>query len=298
MFKVEQKYKNHNASLYAVEYSNKRNLLFTGGADRVVASWDLNKQENTPLTIKTDSAILNLKLLNNEQHLFIGLFNGNFHIINLETKTEEKFFPYHKQGVFGTAYLPSANLLFVGAGDGTLSVWNTLSFQLIKNYKLSEGKIRALEPIGHDVFIGTSEGQIFRIGKDDVGKAQLVYQHDSAVYCLSYHKQKDVLLIGDKQAYLSGVKIDSNSTFNKVISIPAHNWPIYQIEFINENEFATCSRDKIVKIWNATSLEPKQRLCFPEHKGHLNSINNLKYISTEERLVSVGDDKQIVVWKK
>jgi hypothetical protein len=42
----------------------------------------------------------------------------------------------------------------------------------------------------------------------------------------------------------------------------------------------------------------KQRLSFPEHKGHLNSINNLQSIPLRNSLASVGDDKQICIWSK
>lgn len=298
MFELEQKFKKHSASLYASIFSKVHNLLFTGGADRVVASWDLDEKENTALSIKTDSAILNLNLLNNEKHLFIGLFNGNFHIINLEDKKEERFFPYHKSGVFGSCYVAEQSLLVVGAGDGTISIWNTDNFELLKNYKLAEGKIRAITQIGEAVFIGTSEGQILRIRFEDLGKAEVVYQHSSAIYCLAAYDDKKVLLFGDKDAHLTGITNLEEAVLKQVISIPAHNWPIYAIKTLLNGTIATCSRDKIVKIWDAKSLEVNQRLCFPEFKGHLNSINNLAYDVTNDRLISVGDDKQICVWKR
>ena len=67
---------------------------------------------------------------------------------------------------------------------------------------------------------------------------------------------------------------------------------------VNGEEFVTCSRDKILKIWDASSMKVKQRLCFPEFQGHLNSVNNLVSIPSINSIVSVGDDKQICVWEK
>lgn len=295
MYELKKKYIKHSGSLYAVVFSEKYNLLFTGGADKIVATWDLDQDENTPFSIKTDSAVLNLQLLNNEQHLFIGLFNGNFHVIDLESKQEVKFFPYHKSGIFSTCYLEGEELLFVGAGDGTVSIWNTKEFELIKNYKISDGKIRAIKAVDQLVYIGNSEGQIFKIELSDLGKANLFSNVKYAIYSLEYLPSKNALLIGDKNAHLTALSLETSKT---VLSIPAHNWPIYGIEWLNENEFATCSRDKIVKIWDANSMEVKQRLCFPEHKGHLNSINNLVAIPSKKMLVSIGDDKHICVWSQ
>lgn len=294
MYRLQKKYKKHNGSLYAVTYSEKHQLLFTGGADKIVATWDLKKDENTPFSIKTDSAILNLQLLNDDTHLFIGLFNGNFHIIDLVSRQEVKFFPYHKSGVFSSFYLDEKNLLFVGAGDGTLSVWNTNNFELIKNYKISNGKIRAIQSIGERVLIGNSEGQIFSVDLKDVSKATLFSKIDHPIYCMTYLPLKNSLLIGDKNAHLTILNLNFGV---QVVSIAAHNWPVYGVVRLNDVEFATCSRDKIVKIWDSNSLEVKQRLCFPTHKGHLNSVNNMVAIPSQNLLVSVGDDKQICVWE-
>lgn len=300
MYQLLKKYKKHSGSLYAVAYSKKLGLLFTGGADKIVATWDLDADENTPFSIKTDSAVLNLRLLNDEKHLFVGLFNGNFHVIDLETKQEIKFFPYHKSGVFSTCYIESQDILFVGAGDGTMSIWDTKTFELIKNFKISDGKIRAIQAYNVEgdegcVFIGTSEAKVYKIDFQDLGKAELFYKHDQPIYCLSFHPAKHALLIGDKNAHLTAVETKSAQA---VLSLAAHNWPIYAIEWISDDVFATCSRDKIVKIWDGNALEVKQRLSFPDHKGHINSINNLLYIPSEEKLVSIGDDKQICIWGK
>lgn len=295
MFELNHKYKQHSASLYAIAYSPIQDLLFTGGGDKVVATWDLNKQENTPFSIKTKSAILNLKFINNYSQLFLGLFNGDFHIIDTTSRQEIKYFPYHKGGVFSSCYVPEHELLFVGAGDGTLSIWNTRSFELMQNYKICEGKIRAIHQVKENVYIGTSDGEILEIQLQDLSKAVKLCTLDSPIYCISFHLEKNALIIGDKNAHLQFFHLTENKV---ILSLPAHNWPIYGITWIDEKTFATCSRDKIIKVWDANTLEVIQRLSFPDHKGHLNSINNLMYIPEKSSLISVGDDKQICVWKK
>lgn len=295
VYKLIKKYKKHNGPLYAVAFSKKHNLLFTGGSDKVVATWDLEKEENTPLTIKTDSAILNFQLLNEEKQLFIGLFSGNFHVIDLETRKEISVFSNHKLGVFTSSYMQSYNRLIVGAGDGSLSIWDTKKNKLLKTHQLSNGKIRAIQVVGKEVFVGNSKGQIFNFNISNLEEVSLFITLKHPVFCLNYFLDKNSLLIGDKNAHLTSVAIKSK----KVIDcIPAHNWPIYRIEWLNGKEFVTCSRDKILKIWDASSMKVKQRLCFPEFQGHLNSVNNLVSIPSINSIVSVGDDKQICVWGK
>ena len=295
MYKLIKKYKKHNGPLYAVAFSKKYNLLFTGGSDKIVATWDLEKEENTSLTIKTDSAVLNFQLLNEDKHLFIGLFSGHFHVIDLETRKEISFFSNHQKGVFSSSYMQSYNRLIVGAGDGSLSIWDTKKNKLLKIHQLSNGKIRAIQVVGREVFIGNSKGQVFNFNISNFEEVSLFITLKHPVFCLNYHLDKNSLLIGDKNAHLTSVDIKSKKVID---SIPAHNWPIYRIEWLNEEEFVTCSRDKILKIWDASSMKVKQRLCFPEFQGHLNSVNNLVSIPSINSIVSVGDDKQICVWEK
>lgn len=295
MYKLIKKYKKHSGPIYAVTFSKRYNLLFTGGSDKVVATWDIEKEENTPLTIKTDSAVLNLQLLNEDKQLFIGLFNGDFHVIDLETRKEISFYSNHKLGVFTSLYMQSHKRLIVGAGDGSLSIWDTKAFKLLKTHQLSNGKIRAIQAIGQEVFIGNSKGQIFKFNISLQEEISLFKTLKHPIFCLNYFGSKNTLLVGDKNAHLTSIDLSTNEV---VSSIPAHNWPIYRIEWLSREEFVTCSRDKILKIWDASSFKVKQRLCFPEFQGHLNSVNNLVSIPSINSIVSVGDDKQICVWTK
>lgn len=295
MYKLLQKYNKHTGPIYAVAFSKKHSLLFTGGSDKIVATWDLEKGENTPLSIKTDSAVLNFQLLNDEKQLFIGLFNGDFHVVDIDTRKEISYFSSHKLGVFASCYLANSNLLFVGAGDGTLSIWDTKGFKLLASHQVGKGKIRAIQSVGDDVFIANSQGQIFTINLFTIEEYSLFTTIDHPIFCLNNFPSNNSLLIGDKNAHLTEIEIASKQIIK---SIPAHNWPIYRVEWLNENEFVTCSRDKILKIWDATSMKVKQRLCFPDFQGHLNSVNNLVSIPSIESIVSVGDDKQICHWRK
>ena len=184
-------------------------MLFTGGSDKVVATWDLDKEENTPLSIKTDSVILNFQLLNDEKHLFIGLFSGDFHVIDLDTQKEIRYFSGHKLGAFASCFIANSNLLFVGAGDGTLSIWDTKGFQLLASHHLGAGKIRAIQSVGNDVFIANSQGQIFTINLFAIEEYSLFTTINHPIFCLNSFSSNNSLLIGDKNAHLTEIEIES-----------------------------------------------------------------------------------------
>ena len=295
MYGLNQKHKKHNGPLYAVTYSERHKLLFTGGSDKIVAAWDLEKGENVPLSIKTESAILNFQLLNDDKHLFIGLFNGDFYVIDIDSRKEVIYSSDHKLGVFCSCYIKKRNMLFVGSGDGKLTIWDVAKNTLLQIHQFGKGKIRAIHNVDENVFIGNSEGEIFQINIFNLSSSDLFAEIQYPIFCLNSNVNNDVLLVGDKNAHLSGIDILTKTVIQ---SIPAHNWPIYKIEWLNPDEFATCSRDKIIKIWDAKSFKVKQRLCFPEFAGHINSVNNLVSIPSIKSVVSIGDDKQICLWKK
>ncbi|MFT6747136.1 MAG: WD40 repeat protein [Glaciecola sp.] len=289
---LEKKILQHAGSLYAVCYSKKLDLIFTGGVDNVVASWNPRTFENTDFSIKTKSTILNLTIAN-EKHLVIGLFNGDIHIIDLVARKEIKYITYHKKGVFAARYNAANNCLIVGSGDGKLSIWNCDNYELLLSKQISESKIRAIEIHDDSAFIGTTEGVMYTI---DINNLQLVATqqvNEEGINSLCYLPQKDAILIGGKDAHL---KVFSLVKKSAVLDIAAHNWAIYKLIIIDGSLYS-CSRDKTIKQWDVDTLELSKRYSYPEFKAHTHSVNNMAYVSKHNFLISVGDDKAICYWK-
>lgn len=292
-FKLIKKINQHSGSLYALAYWKSKNLLLTGGADKIVASWDLTSFENTPFSIKTNSAILSLYITPDEKYLLIGLFNGNFHVIDLQTRNEIKFIPFHKTGLFAISYSEQNNKLILGSGDGTYSIWNTQDFSLLDKGKLAFGKIRAIEQQEGKAILGTSEGNIVEINLQTFEVVNRFQLPENSIFSLLFYPQKNVWLVATKSAFIHAVNLDQQK---EIFSFPAHNWPVYKMEWIGDAYIASCSRDKTIKLWNAKNLEIHQRLEFNPHKSHTHSINNLQYIPSIKNLISIGDDKSICIW--
>ena len=119
-----------------------------------------------------------------------------------------------------------------------------------------------------------------------------IQAHKEGATAVAWHPTKPVLLSSGKDAMLRAFSTEEND--KELIALPAHEFAIYAIAFSPDNQhFATASRDKSIKIWDTTSLEVIQRL---DHKigGHNYSVNDL--IWTENKLISVGDDRKLIVW--
>jgi WD40 repeat protein len=102
----------------------------------------------------------------------------------------------------------------------------------------------------------------------------------------------DYYLVGDYDGYLYLIDLKNNLISSK---IPAHKGAIYSILKINDQYFATCSRDKTIKIWCIETMNVIQKLEL-KTGGHKNSVNRL-ILFGEKLLVSCSDDSRIIVWK-
>lgn len=282
----------HAGSLYAVCYSKKLDLIFTGGVDNIVASWDPITFENTDFSIKTSSTIVSLTVVN-EDHLMIGLFNGDIHIIDLLNRKEIKFITHHKNGIYASLYIPQKNMLVLGSGDGMLSIWDGDNYDLLLSKNLSDAKIRAIANDGEEVYIGTSEGGLYLIDTNELTLKKSYQINNEGINSLCLLPEKNAMIIGGKNAHLN---VFSFAKGEVILDIPAHNWAIYKLLLIDDVLYS-CSRDKCIKEWDSQSLDLIKRYSYPEYKAHTHSVNNMIYIKEHNYLVSVGDDKSICYWK-
>ena len=59
---------------------------------------------------------------------------------------------------------------------------------------------------------------------------------------------------------------------------------------------ASCSLDKSIKLWDATTLTLLRVLDRARAAGHGTSVNRLVWPGAENRLVSCSDDRSLAVW--
>ena len=118
------------------------------------------------------------------------------------------------------------------------------------------------------------------------------HQKDFSVNTVVYSPDEKFLLSGSRDAHLN---IFSSDNYSLVKSIPAHNYAIYDIAFhFSQKIFATASRDKTIKLWDAETFEVIERLDKEQYNGHTHSVNRLLWM--ENNLISSGDDRSIIVW--
>ncbi len=196
---------------------------------------------------------------------------------------------------------PDGTNILQGHEGGTFLIGPTLSAGAdgrLRQWRTGEavmevpGRIRCLltDEAGH--WVGTHHGRIHSTAKGEVLEA-----HDGSVRGLmNWPGKPAVASVGNDG--LMKLWSTSERPWSPLLSIEAHKGAIYRIQASPCGQWvATASRDKSVAIWSAATLDLEARLQGPGMKGHTRSVNALVWLN-ENTLVSGGDDRRILVWRK
>jgi WD40 repeat protein len=270
-------------------------FAYTGSADRFVTRWDLTSGLQDKFAIKMDHSIYKIEFIAPEL-LIVALSNGAFHIFDVSARIELKHFKQHIHPIFSVAVNSVKSHFYLGDSDGNFSVWNNESFELLLFLPLSCGKIRdiSVSKDGAHILLSCQDGTTRVFDSIGFNEIHTIETHKEGATIAKFHELfHDLILTGGKDAHL---KIWNWKTEELIKNIPAHNYVIYSILFMNQgNEFVTGSRDKTIKIWDSSSYTVKQRLD-TKVGGHKHSVNSLTKTS-ESSFVSTSDDKTLISWK-
>jgi WD40 repeat protein len=257
----------------------------------------MDNPEQGNLIARAADSIYAICFLSDSNELLIGQAKGEIHVIDLSTNQEKKLLKVNDKGVFSISENRLKNKIYVLGGDGVLSVLNTKDYSLIAKKKISTMKLRSVffDESSNKLFIGCGEGVVTVFDDDSM---DLLYSNQISNNGFSINTMIDFsdeqILCGGRDAHLKWIQKNDLSIID---ALPAHNYAIYKISFSpDKNLFATASRDKTLKIWDAETNQITQRI-EQASDGHLNSVNTILWMD-DHTLVSAGDDRSINIWRK
>ena len=295
-FKLHHRCLGHTSGVYDLIKLSDKSFLSASG-DRLVVSWNIDQPEQGNLIARASDSIYSICYLEGKNELLIGQAKGEIHVIDLSNNQEKRLLKINDKGIFSIVENKSKSKVYVLGGDGVFSVLSSIDYSLIFKRKISTMKLRSVffdEELNR-TFVGCGEG-MFYVFDDDTMEVtysnQLSKQGFSVNAIINY--TDEILLCGGRDAHLRWV---DKKDYTVVNAIPAHNYAIYKISFSPDKKvFATASRDKILKIWDANTNQVIQRI-EQSSDGHLNSVNTLLWMDNNT-LISAGDDRSINVWTK
>lgn len=282
----------HSGAVYDI--AAKEDFLYSCSADKFVTRWSISTGEQDSFAIKASSAVYSIALIMHDNELWIGLANGDVHVIGLQNKQEIKYFQQHKSAIFSLLHLSKQNLMVCSDSEGNLSVWNAQSKSLVLLLPINCGKIRHLQTNEDEslLFLHCQDEQIRVLETAGFNEIITLDAHQNGANCSIHIQDSSQLISGGKDGL---IKIWDLAKESLIHSYPAHNFAVYDlIDFPNHGMYLSCSRDKSIKLWGRTKHEFIQKI---EAKtgGHKHSVNRLIKLNSNQ-FAACSDDKTISIW--
>ncbi len=285
----------HRDCIYTLESGKKSNLFYSASGDGMVVEWDLNNPETGRLIANMKNSVYALHYKIEKKLLIVGQnFNG-IHLIDLDSKKEIGSLEISKERIFDIKSYE--NKLFVGSGDGVLSVIDLSTMSILNKIKLSDKSIRSIainSKLG-ELAIGLSDHSIRILDLDDYKQKYQIDEHQASVFSIVYNPVNNHLISAGRDA-----NIKSWNPFNHYEmeqSVVAHMFAINSLSISpNHKYFVSGSMDKSIKIWELESLKLLKVLDKSRYAGHASSVNKVLWTKHENQMLSCSDDKKISVW--
>ena len=289
-------FRGHQGGVYGLSKGNETSLIYSGSSDKFVGAWDLISGQQKDFAIEFSAPVYSLLYLPENNILLAGDGIGKLHEIDIENKIIARTIQLNNGQIFDLAISKKHNLIFAASGDGTFTILDGETISINEQKKITNLKVRgfALHPNEDLLAVTCGDGAIKIYTLPKMEEVQTFVAHGLSANSVCWHPNGIYLLSGGRDAHLN--VWDSKDNFKSIVKIPAHNFAIYHIVFSPDKKlFATASRDKSMKIWDAENFNLLLRCGKDGQDGHKNSVNRL--IWNEHGLISGSDDQSMIVWQ-
>jgi WD40 repeat protein len=287
----------HQAAVFALAQGKNTQFILSGSGEGWVVQWDLENPDLGKLIAQTNANIFSLLYLPTEHIVIAGDMNGGVHWLYLENTTLNKHIAHHKRGVFDIQNID--NQVFTLGGNGILTRWQVQPIRSMESIQLTSVALRTMSfaKNSEKMAVGASDGNIYILNRLTFELLQIIEKaHANSVFCVRFSPDGKYLLSGGRDAQLKIWEVEANFSLSHVI--PAHWFTINDLVFHpTKPVFATASRDKTIKIWDAHTFELLKVIDGLRFGGHLRSVNRLFWSSYNDYLVACSDDRSVSVWK-
>ncbi|XP_078267067.1 F-box-like/WD repeat-containing protein TBL1XR1a isoform X2 [Rhinoraja longicauda] len=209
----------------------------------------------------------------------------------------------HESEVFICAWNPVSDLLASGSGDSTARIWNLSEnssggpTQLVLRHCIREGgqdvpsnkDVTSLDWNSEGTLLATGSYDGFaRIWTKDGNLASTLGQHKGPIFALKWNKKGNFILSAgvDKTTIIW----DAHTGEAKQ-QFPFHSAPALDVDWQNNNTFASCSTDMCIHACKLGADGPIKTF-----QGHTNEVNAIKWDPTGTLLASCSDDMTLKIW--
>ena len=214
----------HSNPIFALALSQKPGILFTGGNDKGLVEWSLKTNSFIKVMFPVASSIYAIHCPENLPYLIAGLRSGQVLVFDFIQQRIIKSLNHHLKPIFDIKSVKTKKELLVASEDGTISIWNLDSLEMVHSIRVSNDTVRciSISPDEHQVAFGCRNNDINVFDLDDYTQVKTLKGHTMAVFSLQYSPAGDYLVSGSRDAQ---IKIWETISLELKESVAAHfNW--------------------------------------------------------------------------
>ena len=302
----------HQAAVFAVGEGRTPQHIISGAGDGWLVEWDLAKPNVGQLLAKVERNIFALQYIKTQNRIVVGDMDGGVRFVDLNNSEKTLNIKHHSKGCFDMQLFE--NQLFTIGGEGNITRWSTEENRSLESLQLSAKSLRSLDISveKREIVVGASDGNVYFLDLDTFDlKKTLKAAHTNSVFSARFSPDSKQLLTGGRDALLKLWTLGTPQSCRSLdgafapyfekMSVPAHLFTLNSIALhpTLPRFFATASRDKTIKIWNieGENLVLSKVIDTIRHGCHIRSVNRLFWSNYNDYLISVSDDRSLIVWK-
>ncbi|KAM3875283.1 coatomer subunit beta'-like [Diretmus argenteus] len=179
--------------------------------------------------------------------------------------------------------------------SGTVVVWNHETQTLVKTFELCDLPVRVAKFVArkHWVIAGADDMQIRVFNYNTLERAHVFEAHADYIRCIAVHPTQPYILTSSDDMLIKLWDWDRKWACTQVFEGHTHYVMQIVINPKDNNQFASASLDRTIKVWQLGSNTPNFTL-----EGHEKGVNCIDYYSGGDKpyLISGADDRLVKIW--
>jgi len=295
-------------SVTGVSWSPNGQLIAASSDDFAIRIYDFTtgvEVQNSPFR-GHDSAVRSVSFAPNGTSFVSASRDNSLRTWDIRTGKQTSIYRGHTDWITSVAYSPTGKRMASCGWDNTVRLWNPRKPAAIAVLEGHDGAVVSVRFSPDGAFIASCsyDGTVKIWDAKSATEITSLCGHKGSVNSISFNTRGDKLAsVGDDTT----IRIWNPLTATEVATLIGHSQPVHAATFSTNNQIATGSTDKTMKIWDVgikpvenadpyASEQPSTKKISEEIRGHNATINHLALSNNGNYLLTVSDDKTGAIW--
>nr|XP_061797885.1 coatomer subunit beta'-like isoform X3 [Nerophis lumbriciformis] len=190
---------------------------------------------------------------------------------------------------------PTEPWMLASLYNGSVCVWNHETQTLVKTFEVCDSPVRASKFVARKnwVVTGADDMQIRVFNYNTLERVHMFEAHVDYIRCIAVHPTQPYILTSSDDKLIKLWDWEKKWSCSQVFEGHTHYVMQIVINPKDNNQFASASLDRTIKVWQLGSSSPNFTL-----EGHEKGVNCIDYYSGGDKpyLISGADDRQVKIW--